>query len=120
MAIYTDRFTGSTLLEWQSEDGDLAIAQMKLGEMILELFCFAANHGRMPATEPLWDNLQQTGPRHFALQVDDLEAALDELIVEGLAPTDATITEGKTGIRYLFIRDPDGNFIEIAEDRRFT
>jgi len=108
-----------TLMEWQSEEGELTIAQLKLEEMLLELFCFTANHGRMPASEPLWDNLRQLGPRHFALKVDDLEQALAELKAVELATAETTISEGRTGIRYFFIRDPDGNFVEIAEDRRF-
>lgn len=113
------RFGFETVLEWQSEDGDLTITQLQLGGVMLELFCFAANHGRMPSAEPLLDNLQQLGPRHFALQVDHLEQTLAELKAADLVPSETTISEGRTGIRYFFIRDPDGNFVEIAEDKRF-
>lgn len=103
---------------WQAEDSSLRITQMKLGDAMLELFCFSDN-AETPANElQLFDDLQWTGPRHFGLKAESIETARQTLIDSGMAPDDVAITEGKTGIRYLFLRDPDGNFVEILEDRR--
>ena len=39
------------------------------------------------------------------------------MIGAGLA-TNPEITEGRTGIKYFFINDPDGNWVEIVQDDR--
>lgn len=85
---------------------------------MLELFCLADN-AEAPANErQLFEDLRHTGLRHFALRAESLETARRTLIASGMAPGDIAIREGKTGLRYLFLRDPDGNFVEIVEDRR--
>lgn len=103
---------------WQAEDSSLRITQMKLNDTMLELFCFSDNAEAPANDRQLFDDLQQTGPRHFGLKTDCIETACQTLIDSGMTSGDTTITEGKTGIRYLFLRDPDGNFVEILEDIR--
>ena len=51
------------------------------------------------------------------MQVEDIDNAFEELSKQNvniLTP----ITAGRTGINYFFISDPDGNKIEIVEDKR--
>jgi len=81
----------------------------------LELFEF-------PNAEPLPDyrktlvsDLRTIGVKHFALKVNDIEAtfmALKEKEIE-LA---TQITLGGSGLRYFFVKDPDGILIEVIEN----
>ena len=50
---------------------------------------------------------------HVALQVDDIDAALDAVNAAGIEITSGP-GERHNGQRYFFIDDPDGNRIEIA------
>ena len=51
--------------------------------------------------------------QHFALQVDDLDAVIDELRAGGITVSDA-MAVGATG-RQAFLNDPSGNQIELNE-----
>ncbi len=50
--------------------------------------------------------------QHFALQVDDLSAAIDDLRSRGVAVSDA-IPIGSA--RQAFVNDPDGNLVELHQ-----
>lgn len=50
--------------------------------------------------------------QHFALQVDDLDAAIEELRASGVTVSDASLVG--TG-RQAFLSDPSGNGIELHE-----
>ena len=50
---------------------------------------------------------------HVALQVDDIDAALDAVNAAGIEITSGP-GERHNGQRYFFVDDPDGNRIEIA------
>ncbi|NPA17492.1 VOC family protein [Persephonella sp.] len=95
---------------------DFTVKHLKLGDFILELFWFREHTKTEPL--PLWDDLKINGYRHIALRVEDIYAILDMLKKDGYADRDTTIQRGKTGILYFFIRDPDGNFVEIVQDDR--
>ncbi len=51
--------------------------------------------------------------QHFALQVDDIDAALDELTTKGISPTRTGEIEGIC--RQAFLRDPSGNEVELNQ-----
>ena len=48
--------------------------------------------------------------RHLALSVDDLDALAQRLDAAGIA-----CTRSRSGRRALFVRDPDGNALELIE-----
>jgi catechol 2,3-dioxygenase-like lactoylglutathione lyase family enzyme len=50
------------------------------------------------------------GQRHFALRVADVSAARKQCIAQGLPTAETTLIPGADR---FFIRDPDGNRIEI-------
>lgn len=62
--------------------------------------------GRVPA---------DTG-QHFAVAVDDLDAAVGELRASGVAVSDPVALP--TGARQCFCHDPDGNRLELHEPAR--
>lgn len=105
------------VMHWQAEDDSLQIAQLRLGEAMLELFCYANPSAAPTTSQQLATDLPRIGIKHFGLQVDDLQQATQSLAkLEMLG--EASITKGRTGIDYLFIRDPDGILLEIVEDKR--
>lgn len=57
------------------------------------------------------DSINQPGAKHLGLAVDDIETFYEELpaSVETLSAPQTTAS----GTRILFLRDPDGNFIEV-------
>lgn len=108
----------NTVIRWQAEDGNLSIVHMKLGHMLLELFCYLSAGGASAIKHTLESDLKSIGAKHFGLKVDDIEAARRQLIQVGLIDSSVSVTQGRTGIDYLFIRDPDGMFVEIVQDNR--
>ena len=67
------------------------------------------------------NNLKDIGVKHIALDADgDIEAALADLKTKGLASDDTKITFGRTKVSYFFIQDPDGVWVEIVKDDRYS
>jgi glyoxylase I family protein len=105
------------VLEWQSDNKDLVIVHLKSGDMFLELFCYSRNTAKVLSYHD--NDLSQLGMKHFALKVESIEAAKKIIFTTGLAKKeDIEVKQGRTGIIYFFIQDPDGNWIEIVEDKR--
>ena len=73
-----------------------------------------------------WDHEQQNhvthhgsiGSCHFALVVDDLPAAVEELQNDGVefisGPVNFALTEGSVSVCFCY--DPDGNLVELMEE----
>ena len=53
------------------------------------------------------------GLDHIAFVVDDVEQTFDELVSKGVLPTD--ITPETTDGYYAYVKDPDGNWIELMQ-----
>lgn len=103
---------------WNAEDNSLTVVHLKLGESFLEVFAYEQNQDGEPANFSYANNLEEIGVKHVAFQVDDLEAALQDLKDKGLASSDTNIREGRTKVSYFFIQDPDGVWVEVVEDKR--
>ena len=105
------------VLRWQAEDKSVQIIQLKLYDCFLELFYYK-DHSPPPKTSHrLETDLPTIGIKHFALRVPSIELAKEEIIRLGFAD-DITITHGRTGIDYFFIKDSNGIFVEIVQDNR--
>lgn len=102
---------------WRSERNDLTIVHMKLKDFILELFSYAEYKPLPDVAKEIGTDLPELGVKHFALQIDSLEKARDFFLKMNLA-TNIEIKEGRTGIKYFFVRDPDGILVEFVEDTR--
>ncbi|RZU49058.1 glyoxylase I family protein [Krasilnikovia cinnamomea] len=112
------RFGFRETFEYKHPDGSVSITHLKLGETLLEIFCYRNHHPPPRSAAELVTDLPRVGIKHFALQVESIEDARHFVADSGLAPVPPEITEGRTGIRYFFIKDPSGNLLEIVEDRR--
>ncbi len=76
--------------------------------------CFTG--GARPARSPDW---RGPGLRYITLQVRDARAALAAAVAGGAEAADPLRDLGEL-VRFAFIRDPDGNFIELSERTSFT
>ncbi len=102
--------------EYISENESLHILHLKKDSFIIELFSF---RDYIPSERyPLWKDLKILGYRHIAFKVEDIYTAKEKLIKKGLISPNAEIKKGRTGILYFFLTDPDGNLVEIVEDKR--
>lgn len=61
---------------------------------------------------PLGEGIDPIGP-HFCVEVDDLDAAIDELTARGIEHF--AIGEGAS--RQVFVADPAGNTVELQQAR---
>lgn len=59
------------------------------------------------------ESVNQPGAKHLGLAVEDLDTVYEELPpdVETLSPPQTT----ESGTRILFVRDPEGNLVELLE-----
>lgn len=99
---------------WEADDGSLKIAHLALGDLILELFCYKKNDSEPSLSCALGNDLEAPGVKHLGLKTRSLPEARRGLETRGHVVTD--ITQGRTGIRYFFVRDPDGIWLEIVEE----
>lgn len=102
---------------WEVEDKTLQIAHMVLDSFILELFAYAANTDEPPSSRGIGNDLEVVGVKHLGLRVDSLRQAKEHLANSGV-DTGTEIIQGRTGITYFFVSDPDGLWVEVVEDNR--
>lgn len=100
---------------WQDNAGSLQICHLRLGQALLELYCFRPEEEPELSGVPPWANGFRLGLRHFALLVDDLDKALNALHGAGMLAEKPSPVKGQTCARYVFILDPDGNSVELLE-----
>lgn len=77
----------------------------------LELFEFVAPRARGP--EPSTLGPHEPGIRHISFFVDDVEAEYERVISMGASALGAP--QKASGITAVYVRDPDGNIVELAE-----
>ncbi|MGV9672297.1 VOC family protein [Gordonia sp. NPDC003504] len=106
------------VLRYDAPDASMSVSHLRLDGVILELFTFAASQPLPQAARELITDLPKIGVKHFGLQVDSVDECLRDFTERGLCPASTTITEGRTGVRYFFITDPDGILVEFLQDDR--
>ncbi len=106
------------IFDWKAEDRSLQITHMKNGPFVLELFCYAVFVEPPDSIHSIDTDLPVIGTKHIALQVDDIIEARTDLIQKKVIDDTVQITQGRTGITYFFVPDPDGILVEIVEDKR--
>lgn len=102
---------------YRHDDGSFAITHSMLGGYLVELFWYAERQAAPDSAAALSSDLPRVGTKHHGVRVQDVNAALEWVREQGLQP-EGEIREGRTGVRYFFVRDPSGNFFEISQDDR--
>lgn len=105
MRFYVDQLGLEKAFELRHDDGRLWIVYLYCGDgTFIELF---------PE-----DEIEEPRPRasykHLCLRVDDMSLTLDDLRQRGLRPLNPP-SVGKDGNTQAWVRDPDGNPIELMQ-----
>jgi catechol 2,3-dioxygenase-like lactoylglutathione lyase family enzyme len=100
---------------WQADDASMTIVQLKLGGVLLELMARTSNREAQPLQDS--NNYDQIGLKHLGLAVEDIQATFENMKTEGYELRDPAVKHGRTGIDYFFIKDPDGLWVEIVQDK---
>ena len=94
----------------ETEGADKTITFMRLGALMVELFCYRETPPKTPSPERV------IGFKHLALRTRDIDSALAELRAASVVPDAAAIRDMPGGWRLLFFDDPDGVEIEIMQE----
>ena len=105
------------LLQYNDPAGEFSISQLKIDDLILELFNYKKHQPIPQNSLDLSTDLREIGVKHFGLQVPSIEKA-EKYLEEIEIIKKVEINKGKTGVLYFFIKDPDGMLVEISEDHR--
>lgn len=62
---------------------------------------------------PLLSSFMRQGHHHFAFEVADVDATCEELKARGIEISVEPTSAEPLGVRYMFIRDPDGVWLEF-------
>lgn len=90
------------------EDASAQFVHLDGGDVRLELVEYE------PAGERRTDEgVEQPGTKHLGLTVDDVDACYEALADEYETTSPPQTTE--SGSRILFVRDPEGNLVELLE-----
>jgi catechol 2,3-dioxygenase-like lactoylglutathione lyase family enzyme len=94
-------------------EADLRIAYITNGFFEIELFERKGSF-RIPGRDTnVSDSFTAQGYKHFAFQVDDVDLTWQKLKAKELDLVSEPTTNTDLGVRYCFIRDPDGILIEF-------
>ncbi|MFD1815470.1 VOC family protein [Rhodococcus gannanensis] len=115
---FYEQFGFREALRYDAPDASMSVSHLRLDGFILELFCYSSPAPLPDAARELTTDLPEIGVKHFGLQVSSVEETLREFVDRGLCPPSTTITEGRTGVRYFFLTDPDGILVEFLQDDR--
>lgn len=72
---------------------------------------------RAPATSPP-DELLAQGWGHVCFRVDDVDATFEALVEAGAVPVSPPGPSPQPGVRFAYLTDPEGNFIELLDRPR--
>jgi len=103
--------------QWESENKDLKISHLKLGEVFLELFSFKNFQEAPESSKKLETDLPRLGVKHFGLKVKSIHET-KQFIIDNGYDEEIKIIRGKTEVDYFFIKDPDGILLEFIQDDR--
>ncbi len=97
-------------------DENVDIVMLKLGDMILEIFHYIENNKLPEHSKDLGIDLKTIGNKHFGIGVKDINEAKKFVGENKLTDSEITITKGRLGRPYFFIKDPNGILMEIIEE----
>ena len=84
--------------------------------MILEMFRYQEREELPEHSKELGIDLKTVGNKHFGLGVKDIMEAKKFIEDNNLCNQQITITKGRLGKPYFFIKDPNGILMDIIEE----
>ena len=104
----------------RADFGGATIVHLRLDQFVLELFWYPKNRTDPPLQMGFANDLDVVGLKHFALAVEDVDAALSDLRSRGLADESVQIGSLPNGsASWIFLKDPDGVWVEVIQEERF-
>lgn len=97
-------------------DESVDIVMLKLGNMILEIFHYNDQNELPEHSKNLAIDLKTVGNKHFGIGVRDISEAKKFVEDNKLNESEISITKGRLGKPYFFIKDPNGILMEIIEE----
>lgn len=82
---------------------------------MVELFARQGSRRAVPPPAAVPDDLLTEGYKHVGFSVDDVDAAVSELRRRGVVIAGEPADVGELGLRLAFIRDNNGNLIELGQ-----
>jgi catechol 2,3-dioxygenase-like lactoylglutathione lyase family enzyme len=104
---YYRRMFGARVMLRRNLKGGKRIVFLRIGDSMLELMDFG------PASEPV-DPREHYGVHHIGIKTDNFEATYQDLRAKG-ADFLGDPFEPTKGIRLVFLREPNGAVIELAQ-----
>jgi len=100
--------------KYAHRDIGLKIAILKKGDFALELFEFKKYKPLPEYRKDLDTDLRTIGVKHFSLEIGNIARLYKKLKRAKVSfATDMRVFDN--GLRYFFIKDPDGNLVEMME-----
>lgn len=93
----------------------MEITQLKSGDVKIELFSYGESTKDLPDyRKDLMEDLHVIGTKHLCIEVENLDATIEQLKAKGVKEIREVDTAGFGG-RYTFIKDPNGILIELYQ-----
>jgi catechol 2,3-dioxygenase-like lactoylglutathione lyase family enzyme len=113
IAWYHDHFGFTVRSQTYIESEQLKIAYINNGEYEIELFEKADSDSTPVHDQDVLHSFSVQGLKHIAFAVEDLDATWAELERKELDLVTPPTINTDLGVRYCFIRDPDGVLLEF-------
>ncbi|HOW43436.1 MAG TPA: VOC family protein [Candidatus Omnitrophota bacterium] len=113
-AFYKKHFGLRVSKRYSFKDKGMTIVLLKNKDMTLELFEFKKRKPLPQYRKTLDNDLHTLGVKHFSLETGNIEAAFKKFKQArvGLATDLRVFADGR---KYFFLKDPDGNLVELME-----
>lgn len=113
VAWYQDKLGGQVSSRYQS--GKMEIAIIMIDQVRLEFFCFGQDTQPLPQErKELMSDLGVIGTKHLAIEVENIEEAIETLKNKDVEFATELATASFGG-RYIFFKDCDGILIELYQ-----
>ncbi|MEM8824118.1 MAG: VOC family protein [Pseudomonadota bacterium] len=100
-------------LEREWSGSDVRMGLIANGDVRIELFAAPDAKPGPDEEGDLMGSFGQRGWKHVALTVPDVDAAFERLVTAGVPVLLPPTSNPAAGLRFAFLRDPDGNHVEI-------
>ena len=114
VAFYEKHFGFKLAGKYPHKEIGLSIAVINKGDISLELFEFKKRHALPNYRKDLDSDLKTIGAKHFSFAVGNIEGEYKRLKKSGVRFA-TLLRTFDNGLKYFFIKDPDGILVEIME-----
>lgn len=113
---YIEKLGFTVEQEWTVDELlGMKLAYLRKGDFRLEII--GDDQGpRTPIPDNFGEHLKSKGFQHLAFRVDSVDAVMTELAKRGINAFVPAASYENVGRRVSFIKDPEGNIIEFAQD----